>query len=190
MTRRRVTLLAAAAITTAVLVSGCGGSVPGPSGTESGTAMMTPFEARDAFAVLTDRIQVEVGGKWRLENPRSPGSCEVSDGEGVFFRTLRLGSSPGTMEDAKIVIDRVTLLLQAEGYKVLESVFTGEGGYDLTMINAADSSINFGANDIAMTMSGKSDCVAGDLGKIIDEFNTEYLKQQTSNPTSTPTSTP
>ena len=149
--------------------------------------MMTPYEARDAFAVLTDRVQSDVGGEWVNEDDPGPDSCEVAGGEGVFFRTLRLGSSPGTMEDAKAVTDQVTLLLQAEGYKVLESVFTGEGGYDLTMVNAADSLINFGANNIAMTRSGKSDCVAGDLGKIIDEIDAEYLKQQQS---STPTPTP
>ncbi|MGL4338805.1 MAG: hypothetical protein ACRCSP_00055 [Rhodoglobus sp.] len=54
------------------------------------------------------------------------------------------------------------------------------------MINKSGSSINFGANEIVMTMSGKNDCVAGNMSQIIDELDAEYQKQQQQSPTPPP----
>ena len=127
---------------------------------------MAPVEARDALRGLFDESQSLVKGEWEDHDEVSPFECEVAGGgKGVQFLLSRIGSSPGTMDDAQAAAATISDLWESRGYPTT-TTFKQELGYRVNAENDEHSVITFAASNNAMTLGGGSSCVPGDRSEV------------------------
>lgn len=142
---------------------------PTPKQTQTGTEM-TPDESRDSVKNLFDDTQIFAGGVWSNFDDGTPYNCDQANGlTGVQYMITRFGSSPGTEEDARSVVDRVAVFWEGRGY-VLHRYASADGIYEVSGRNEHNGAITFGANFRVMTLGSDSNCVPGSSDDIIDEM--------------------
>jgi hypothetical protein len=143
----RIVLLA----TLLVVMTGCA---------TNGQTAVTIEQATHSLTTLFDETQVLVGAAWVNEDSTELDTCTTASGdEGHQFTGSRKAVSTRTDGEAKTAADSVAELWKKKGYTVTRS-HDEALGYEVNAENSMRSAIQFGANEIALTLLGGSDCVS------------------------------
>jgi hypothetical protein len=127
---------------------------------------MSPIEARDSLRDLFEESQTLVQGTWENHDEVSPFECEeVGGGQGVQFLLSRIGTSPGSMDDAESAATQISNLWESRGYPTT-TTYRAELGYRVNAEDDTRSVITFAASENAMTLGGGSSCVPGDRSEV------------------------
>ena len=130
-------------------------------------ALLSPRDAQTQLHVLLDAVQAIVGGDWVNHDSPSPRGCRLTEESplGVAFTGRRsLDAPPASTE----TIGAVLALLSAEG---MEAGTRTSASFTTIMGVHPDNKAFYVELEMrarAMTLSGQSACVAGDLVAELD----------------------